>query len=238
MDYEIDLALNQVPGRDVFRRFGANLDIDVGSEDVWSPGAIRTDISAAGAVTVVSSSANDNAAGTGIRVINILYIDSALLEQNVTVTLNGTTPVNVGVNAYRIQRITTVSSGSGLVAAGNITCSIGGVLQSEIPLGFAQSRQTHYFMPVDKRGAIYNLSFSVTPGPVTFLLLSRNPGLPLGPWRERGAWVASVNSTVVPFVITAVQPGEELKIVGVATAVNQFCYASFSVVRESISRVK
>ena len=235
MEYETNLALGLVPGRDIFRRFGANLDIDIGTEDIWSPGGTRADPAAAGAVTIVSSSANDAAAGTGIRTISLLYIDTNFLEATATITLNGTTTVTPGITAYRIQRMTTLTTGTGLVAAGNITCSIGGVLQSEIPANFAQSRQTHFFMPVNKRGALCNLVFSCTPGNVTFLVYTRTTP---GPWRERGAWVSSVSSTVVPFVATTVLPGEEVKITGTATANNQFCYASYSVIRELIDRVK
>lgn len=70
---------------------------------------------------VVSSSANDAAAGTGVRTIRIVYVDANGDQQlSDAITLNGVTPVALSFKALAIQWAESYSVGSGGVAAGNI----------------------------------------------------------------------------------------------------------------------
>lgn len=73
-------------------------------------------------MTIVSTSADDASAGTGIRTVFVHYLDNAWAEASETVTLNGLTPVNlIATNIKFIQSIHAASVGSGGVAAGDIT---------------------------------------------------------------------------------------------------------------------
>lgn len=72
---------------------------------------------------LVSTSANDTAAGTGARTIRTVYLDANGLQQVRTDTLNGTTPVSIGTGYSFIQWCEVASVGSGEVSAGNITIS-------------------------------------------------------------------------------------------------------------------
>jgi hypothetical protein len=91
--------------------------------------------------SIVSSSANDSAAGTGARTVRITYYTSAgvgpLTED---ITLNGTTAVNtVATNICYIEDLTVLTVGSGGTAAGNITLRSttggGGVTIKQISTG-------------------------------------------------------------------------------------------------------
>lgn len=105
---------------------GINEDVDAGTEDITELGATYTGqpvlpTQAAEALNIVSSSANDAAAGTGQRTIRIegLSADGAYTEE--TVTLNGTTPVITSSTWVRVLRVFGLTAGSGAVNAGAIT---------------------------------------------------------------------------------------------------------------------
>lgn len=78
---------------------------------------------------IISSSANDtNTAGTGVRKVKVVYLDSSNnLIESANINLNGTTLVTsvlTGVNAVLWMEVTEV--GSGGFAAGNIRLRING----------------------------------------------------------------------------------------------------------------
>ena len=71
---------------------------------------------------LVSTSANDSSVGTGIRTVDVIYLDASGNEQEFgDVVLNGTTPVSLGSGVTAIQVMYAKTAGSGVVAAGNIS---------------------------------------------------------------------------------------------------------------------
>lgn len=72
---------------------------------------------------LVSTSANDAAAGTGARTVRTVYLDANGLQQVRTDTLNGTTPVNIGSGYSFIQWMEVASTGSSEVAVGALSIS-------------------------------------------------------------------------------------------------------------------
>lgn len=73
-------------------------------------------------MTLVSTSVNDAAAGSGIRTVYIHYLDGSKAEAVETVTLDGTTPVNtIATDITFIQEIHAASVGAGGVAAGVVS---------------------------------------------------------------------------------------------------------------------
>ena len=100
---------------------------------------------------VVSASANDTAAGTGARSVQIHYLDSAWLPQITNVTLDGLTPVAVPAmaNCKAIQWMHSLTVGSGGVTAGNVTLRTvsGAVTHERIQAGGNQSLSCRYTVP-------------------------------------------------------------------------------------------
>ena len=93
---------------------------------------------------IVSASANDAAAGTGVRTVEITYLNGSYVEQTETLTLNGTTPVNtVATNIFRVNRMRALTVGSGGSAAGaiSLTNTAGTVTYDIIPATFVSSRK-------------------------------------------------------------------------------------------------
>lgn len=103
---------------------------------------------------LVSSSANDAAAGTGAQEIHITYLNSAgLLKEKTGVVPNGVTPVGVtfsdGLSAVQWMEVATV--GSGALAAGNISLRTvaGSVVHEQILAGGNRSTSARFKVPAD-----------------------------------------------------------------------------------------
>jgi len=104
---------------------------------------------------IISSSASDTAAGTGVRTVKITYIDAlgtVGAQNTTTVTLNGTTAVSLGaVRALAIQWAEVATVGSGGVAAGDITIRSTATptnLYELISAGGNRSMSGRYMVPV------------------------------------------------------------------------------------------
>jgi len=104
---------------------------------------------------IISSSASDTAAGTGVRTVKITYIDAlgtVGAQNTTTVTLNGTTAVSLGaVRALAIQWAEAATVGSGKVAAGDITIRATATptnLYELISAGGNRSMSGRYMVPV------------------------------------------------------------------------------------------
>lgn len=136
--------------------FGRAPDVDNVKVDLWEgPTTTYVFPTAAVQMTVVSSSANDAAAGTGVRQVLIHYLDASYAVQSETVTLNGTTPVNtVATDILRINGVHAVSVGSGGVAAGNLSVANGGITYGYIKAGDNTARQAIFTIPAGKTGYI------------------------------------------------------------------------------------
>ena len=73
-------------------------------------------------VQVVSGSANDTAAGTGVRTVTIMGLDGNYAPISETLTMNGTGAVASTKTFLKVTHFFAASVGSGGVAAGAITC--------------------------------------------------------------------------------------------------------------------
>lgn len=159
-DYHYKVATGKVPGSTTWNKWGYNADIDAAAvETVWSPGGIFSRLTSASGVTVVSSSANDAAAGTGAQSIIIYAIDENFLTKLIVVTLNGTTPVVVPTGTATILGINRASiylAGSGGVNAGDITitATTGGSTQAVIPLGEGSTQHAFFFVQAGHRALL------------------------------------------------------------------------------------
>lgn len=125
-------AANKVFGCKTINKFGNNTDIDTGAaETVWSAGGDYpwSSLATAQALELVSDSANDAAAGTGCRSVNVQGLDTNYDEQNENVTPNGITAVDLANTYLRVFRLKCTSAGSGGQNAGTITVRLDGAGQ-------------------------------------------------------------------------------------------------------------
>lgn len=109
-------------------------------------------ITGAEAWEVVSSSANDTAAGTGAQTVHIAYLNTAgVLQEKTGIALNGVTPVSItftgGCSA--IQWMEVASVGSDGIAAGNIDLRAvtGSVVHERVSSGGNRSLSARFTVP-------------------------------------------------------------------------------------------
>jgi len=106
-------------------------------------------------MSVISTSANDAAAGTGMRTVMIHYLDASYVQQTETVTLNGVGRVNtVATDILRVNDFHTVTAGTGLQAAGDVTLenTAGTVIYSRIQATHNRARNAVFTIPAGKQG--------------------------------------------------------------------------------------
>lgn len=123
-------------------------------QDVWPYAGDHTWLTAASTLQVVSSSANDTAAGTGARSITITGLDINLATISETVTFNGTTPVTTVNSYFRLLRGFIGATGTyANTNLGNITitATTGGSVQGYIAIGHGRLSQGAYTVPAGRR---------------------------------------------------------------------------------------
>lgn len=143
-----EAALGRREGQALWHKWGYNADVDtLAPEMIWSGGGSMIFLTAAETLDVVSTDANDAAAGTGAQSVIIRGLDSSRREQTEIVTLNGTTPVTTINTWLGVNRMETYIVGSGDVNAGVITAtaSTAATLQAHMPAGEGTTQQGIFF---------------------------------------------------------------------------------------------
>jgi hypothetical protein len=143
-----------ITGHTPFAKLGYNPDVGPTEEDIITQGGVYPWIAAGGiALEVVSSSANDTLAGTGVQKVRITYLDTDYSQQTQTINLNGVTPVALAdTTILRVNSIRATQVGTGGVAAGDIIVrNVGGVVvYRQISTGFTRGRGLTYNVPLGK----------------------------------------------------------------------------------------
>ena len=131
--YLSNLAKGNIPGKSLIRVLGEreSMSTTPAGEDIWRGNELtpaptsNTELprpdSAGEQMSVVSESVNDTALGSGTRSVMVHYLDSAGVDRETTVIMDGTTPVLLTpsdvrfINDFHVQ-----SSGEGLVTDGHV----------------------------------------------------------------------------------------------------------------------
>lgn len=154
-DFNIHVSRENVQGANFLHR--AFLSGTFSTEQtVWNSGTIWVPPSAASTMTVVSTSANDVAAGTGARTVSVAGLDANYLEISETITMTGLTPVTTTKSYLRIHRLTVVTAGTSKSNEGVISIS-NTSLQGSIIAMAGQSSFSIYTIPANKIGYLHNL---------------------------------------------------------------------------------
>lgn len=141
----------------------------VAANDLWANGGIYPWMTAATSLEVVSSSANDTAAGTGAQSIIVSGLDVAGNEISVTVATNGTTAIPLGTQFYRINSVGIGAVGSGLRNLGTITVRDvgGGTVRQVIPISSVPDlspgvdKGSQYTVPAGHSLLIYDIDIQI-----------------------------------------------------------------------------
>lgn len=150
------------PSARVIQRF-AQVTLTNQTRTFWGYGAtanLHMPTSAV-AMTIVSSSANDTAAGSGARTVLVEGLGADYVYQTQVVTMNGTTPVTLAANYLRILQVKVVTTGSGLLNAGNLTVATvsGGNVTGYVLANQGQMGSLDYTVPAGRCAFVLSASF-------------------------------------------------------------------------------
>lgn len=154
-DFMLEVAKGNVPGHSHINKFGHNAAVAITGEDVWAGGGTYNFYpTSAVACTIVSDSVNDDGSpvGTGARTVEVYGLDSNWDLQQETVTIDGTTSVNLANSYIRLYRAEVLTAGSVGTNDGNITIAGGGNTGAYIAAGDGQTQQAIYTIPNGKTG--------------------------------------------------------------------------------------
>lgn len=187
-NFFIDVTRGLHTDKERIYKFGRNSDIDTGTapEDIWEGGGTYTGqpIGDVETLEIFSSSANDTSAGTGARTVTIYGLDSDFVEQEETLTLNGTTAVTSSNTYSRCTRVRVRSAGSTGTNQGTLTVrhtTTTANVFAVVPIDANQSQIAAWTVPANKTFYITNLLIQMartngSPGSATVVLCYRPDG--------------------------------------------------------------
>ena len=148
-----DIARGYVPGAASFGSFGERDFAGAAvNEMIWSDGTYSVPPIAGVQLSISSTSADDSATGTGIRSIELHYLDSNLDEQIEIVVLNGLTPVLTQATNIRFVNLMHIQTfGTQSLAQGNIQGVSGGLTYASILTGSNVQISSARMVPRNKR---------------------------------------------------------------------------------------
>jgi hypothetical protein len=194
-------------GYTYIHKFGHNPDIDTATvpEDIWDgPAPVYPFPAAAGAVTVVSASGSDAAAGVGMRTVRVFGLNGSGVEITEDVTLNGLVAVPLANQYLRLHRAQGLTAGTSGTNVGDIsfTHAVAGVI-AVIQAGDGQTLMAVYTTPSNAQrvamlGFYASLGRTGATAYVTMQLQSRLLTVADPCWRVREQFeLISVGSSVL-----------------------------------------
>jgi len=130
---------------------------------ICDQGTLYPFLAAAATLQIVSTSALDTAAGTGLRTVLVKGLDAGFNPISETLTLNGVTPVNT-VNQYlRVNKVQGITAGTGTTNAGIVTLSLvgGGSPQAVIPAGIGEAQAAVFTVPTGFVALLTGVQYSI-----------------------------------------------------------------------------
>lgn len=239
--YLYDIALGNLPGHDLVIINGRNPDVDNIMEDIWELGGLYVFPPAGGIqLSLQSTSAADTALGTGARTVDIDVLLSDYSELTIPLTLDGVTPVlTTQVSILRINRFHVMTTGSGEVAAGNITLKnvAQTITYAQISVGLNAQRQAIYTVPAGKNLYItawkYHVGASATGKYAEFLLRAKvsdnNELLTVFHIKDEASYVDGGNMIFLPSPIKILATADvKMSVISDSANANAICIAGFS----------
>jgi len=155
-DYFRNIARGFVDGAEIMVGYGRRVSAAAESGILWPNGAYALPPATGIQPTIASTSANDTAAGTGIRTLEVHYLDTTLTPQFEVITMAGLTPVLMAAtNVRMIQCMHMLTWGSLAHADGNISAAVGAQNYSYIAAGEVRCASSVRMVPAGKRLLVF-----------------------------------------------------------------------------------
>ena len=164
-DFRLQVARGQIQGHTAINVFGYNPDVDTSEESVWPDGGTVPHPTVASALTIVSTSTDDDSAGTGARTVYIEGLNGNYNVISETIVMDGTTPVVTTGTYLYVNQFYVATVGTGGANAGEITAKVSTTLYDIIAVGYNNRTTGHYCVPAGYTG--YMTSGVITTGQAT-----------------------------------------------------------------------
>lgn len=189
-DFLHEVEFGNVSGWSFIRKFGHNHAIGTTIVPIAFGGVYQTP-TALTSIEMLSSSANDTAAGgggSGARTVYVEGIGTGYALQSETVSLDGTTPVALANQYYRIYRAYVVTSGTYASAvasshAGTITIRTSGagatwaVIGLESGIGLSQTLISAYTVPTGYKAYVFHSAIMIESTKVVSIFFFSRSGI-------------------------------------------------------------
>lgn len=232
MSYEAAIMHGLIAGAS---SFSSNGDYIAGAAvtdfPVHEAGVVNISLTGA-QMSFVSSSANDTAAGTGLRTLVMSYIEhSTLLAKTEIITMNGTTPVlSVATNIRFINSLTMLTAGSGGTNAGAITVTNGGLTYGAISIGHRVQASAYRMVPSGKVFIPHEIVASSNSGAAAtkavFHIVNWSQAIPF--WLPSNAIGCEDNSIIIP--LKAGRPVPAGAIIGIEVTTDKAAHVTASII--------
>lgn len=167
-DFLIDVALGNVAGHSLVSKFGHNAAVQTGgtAEDIWDAGGDWAKPTVARVHNITSTDADDTAAGTGARTLDIYGLDGSGNLQNETISMSGTTNSATSNSYTMIHRMVVATAGSsnsneGTISATAVTDS---TVTAQVAIGEGQTLMAIYEIPTGKTAYLLSWYAGTTSG--------------------------------------------------------------------------
>jgi len=160
------IGFGEVPGKSNNTIAGFNAGITTSWQVLRDQGGAYDLPTTAQSYEIVSSSADDTAAGSGAQVVLATLIDGDFVESNVLITLNGTTPVAIAGTWRNVQFAIVWTAGSDTVNAGTIDIRVvtANTVIARMAIGKCQDFNTTYIVPALRQMSIIGLDMFAPKG--------------------------------------------------------------------------
>lgn len=167
--YGYHIAVGNEPGSTPFGAYGKHVASGATDDNVlWANGTWYIQPPEGTQISIVSSSLNDTALGTGARSLHIHYLDSGLNPKTETIAMNGILPVNTQATDIRFIQCAHVSEfGSLKKADGDITfynTAVPTEVYNKISAGSIRCSSSVRRVPKGKRCIVIGMAASAISG--------------------------------------------------------------------------
>lgn len=155
-DFHTEVALGRRQGSTTWNKFGYNLDIDAGTEEIiasWGGAFDPTSdiMSSEQTFSIAFNDTTDGSGSTGALTLLFTYLDKDFNLQTATHVLTGTSPDTTSFEGVGINRVVVLSSGSAGLNNNDITITASTDLttQAQIPGGASVTQQAIFHTPIN-----------------------------------------------------------------------------------------
>jgi len=161
--YKQSVCMGIISYTDTILKFGKNESVGAGAyEDIWFTGGTEALLTSGETMDIVSSSGDDDSAGTGIQTLTIHGLDDNYSIIKETITMDGVTPVTTTTEFLRVYRAFGETAGTEGANVGTITitASTAASVHGTLEIGRNQTQKTQFTIPASFFGLLLNLHVS------------------------------------------------------------------------------